>query len=141
MRIHILQYTLEQNGKLLCNVLILHGKPVNSCICNPSLVPVSVEALQRERRQMQAKHLWYKVNIRWSDHWLEAEIMPYVFRLVGIAPLMDPALAATVAALGLYLREGNTVEDLVNYTSFPTHCNLRQRSIVLDLLPPARRNG
>ena len=67
-------------------------------------------------------------------HWLEAEIMPYVFRLVGIAPLMDPALAATVAALGLYLREGNTVEDLVNYTSFPTHCNLRQRSIVLDLL-------
>ena len=32
-----------------------------------SLVPVSVEALQRERRQMQAKHLWYKVNIRWSD--------------------------------------------------------------------------
>ena len=67
-------------------------------------------------------------------HWLEAEIMPYVFRFVGIAPLMDPALAATVAALGLYLREGNTVEDLVNYTSFPTHCNLRQRSIVLDLL-------
>ena len=67
-------------------------------------------------------------------HWLEAEMMPYVFRLVGIAPLMDPALAATVAALGLYLREGNTVEDLVNYTSFPTHCNLRQRSIVLDLL-------
>ena len=41
-------------------------------------------------------------------HWLEAEIMPYVFRLAGIAPLMDPALAATVAALGLYLREGNT---------------------------------
>ena len=32
-----------------------------------SLVPVSVEALQRERRQMQAKHLWYNVNIRWSD--------------------------------------------------------------------------
>ena len=32
-----------------------------------SLVPVTVEALQRERRQMQAKHLWYNVNIRWSD--------------------------------------------------------------------------
>ena len=32
-----------------------------------SLVPVSGEALQRERRQMQAKHLWYKVNIRWCD--------------------------------------------------------------------------
>ena len=28
---------------------------------------MSVEALQRERRQMQAKHLWYKVNIRWCD--------------------------------------------------------------------------
>ena len=24
-------------------------------------------ALQRERRQMQAKHLWYNVDIRWSD--------------------------------------------------------------------------
>ena len=33
LRIHILQYTLEQDGKLLCNVLIIHGKPVNSCIC------------------------------------------------------------------------------------------------------------
>ena len=32
-----------------------------------SLVPVSAEALQRERRQMQAKHLWYNVDIRWSD--------------------------------------------------------------------------
>ena len=31
------------------------------------LVPVSAEALQRERRQMQAKHLWYNVDIRWSD--------------------------------------------------------------------------
>ena len=32
-----------------------------------SLVPVSAEALQRERRQMQAKHLWYNVDIRWID--------------------------------------------------------------------------
>ena len=32
-----------------------------------SLVPVSAEALQRERRQMQAKHLWYNVDKRWSD--------------------------------------------------------------------------
>ena len=32
-----------------------------------SLVPVSAEALQRERRQMQAKHLWYNLDIRWSD--------------------------------------------------------------------------
>ena len=32
-----------------------------------SLVPVSAEALQRERRQMQAKHLWYNLDIRWID--------------------------------------------------------------------------
>ena len=32
-----------------------------------SLVPVSAEALQREQRQMQPKHLWYNVDIRWSD--------------------------------------------------------------------------
>ena len=32
-----------------------------------SLVPVSAEALQRERRQMQAKHLWYNLDIRWVD--------------------------------------------------------------------------
>ena len=28
---------------------------------------MSAEALQRERRQMQAKHLWYNVDIRWGD--------------------------------------------------------------------------
>ena len=32
-----------------------------------SLVPVSAEALQRERRQMQAKHLCYNLDIRWVD--------------------------------------------------------------------------
>ena len=32
-----------------------------------SLVPVCTEALQRERRQMQAKHLWYNLDIRWVD--------------------------------------------------------------------------
>ena len=30
------------------------------------------EALQRERRQMQAKHLWYNLDIRWVD--LENEL-------------------------------------------------------------------
>ena len=66
-------------------------------------------------------------------HWLEAEIMPYVLRLIGVAPLMDPALAATVSAFGLYLREGNTVEDIVNHTAISPFCNNRQRSVVLDL--------
>ena len=47
-------------------------------------------------------------------HWLESEILPYVLRLVGIAPVLDPALVATVAATGLYFREGNTLEDLIN---------------------------
>ena len=32
-----------------------------------SPVPVSAEALQQERRQMQAKHLWYNLGIRWID--------------------------------------------------------------------------
>ena len=32
-----------------------------------SLVPVCTEALQREGRQMQAKHLWYNLDIRWVD--------------------------------------------------------------------------
>ena len=40
-------------------------------------------------------------------HWVEAEILPYVLRYLGIATLLDPALSATVAATGLYLREGN----------------------------------
>ena len=45
-------------------------------------------------------------------HWIESEILPYVLRYLGIATLLDPALSATVAATGLYLREGNPVEDL-----------------------------
>ena len=67
-------------------------------------------------------------------HWLESEILPYVLRSVGIAPVLDPALVATVAATGLYFREGNTLEDLVNMNLHPGGCNLRQRSVVHDLL-------
>ena len=52
-------------------------------------------------------------------HWLESEILPYVLRSVGIAPVLDPALVATVAATGLYFREGNTLEDLVNMNLHP----------------------
>ena len=44
--------------------------------------------------------------------WIEAEILPYILRYVGITTLLDPALSAVVAALGLYLREGNPIEDL-----------------------------
>ncbi len=67
-------------------------------------------------------------------NWLEAEILPYVLRYIGVAPLMDPALAAAFAATGLYFREGNTLEDLINTNLCPTGCNFRQRSIVRDLL-------
>ena len=45
-------------------------------------------------------------------HWLEAEILPHVLRYFGIATLLDPAVSATIAATGLYLREGNPIEDL-----------------------------
>ena len=45
-------------------------------------------------------------------HWLEAEIMPYVLRYVGVATLTDPALAATIAALGLFLRQGGDRSEL-----------------------------
>ena len=45
--------------------------------------------------------------------WIEAEILdPYILRYVGITTLLDPALSAAVASLGLYLREGNPLEDL-----------------------------
>ncbi len=67
-------------------------------------------------------------------HWLEAEILPYVLRCVGVAPLLDPALVATIAATGLYFREGHTLEDLINTNMCPPGCNLRQRSVVRDLL-------
>ena len=67
-------------------------------------------------------------------HWLESEILPYVLRYIGIAPVLDPALVATVAATGLYFREGNTLEDLININLLPEGCNLRQRSVVHDLL-------
>ena len=32
-----------------------------------SLVPLCADALQRERRQMQSKHLWYSIDISWLE--------------------------------------------------------------------------
>ena len=32
-----------------------------------SLVPLCADALQRERRQMQSKHLWYNIDISWLE--------------------------------------------------------------------------
>ena len=43
-----------------------------------------------------------EVKFLLKRHWLESEILPYVLRLVGIAPVLDPALVATVAATGLF---------------------------------------
>ena len=67
-------------------------------------------------------------------HWLEAEILPYVLRYLGIATLLDPAVSATVAAAGLYLREGNPIEELTGHPGREGCCNVRQRSVVLELL-------
>ena len=67
-------------------------------------------------------------------HWLEAEILPHVLRYFGIATLLDPAVSATIAATGLYLREGNPVEDL-GYQNGREECgNARQKSVVLALM-------
>ena len=66
-------------------------------------------------------------------HWL-AEILPHVLRYFGIATLLDPAVSATIAATGLYLREGNPVEDL-GYQNGREECgNPRQKSVVLALM-------
>ena len=51
---------LRQNGETYYNPDALTTR-------HASLVPVSAEALQRECRQMQAKHLWYNLDIRWVD--------------------------------------------------------------------------
>ena len=67
-------------------------------------------------------------------HWIEAEIFPYILRYTGVSVLLDPALSATVAATGLYFREGNRYEDLWIEHSDSTGCNLRQKAIVRDLL-------
>ena len=65
--------------------------------------------------------------------WIEAEILPYILRYVGITTLLDPALSAAVAALGLYLREG-PLEDL-HHTGNDGRCsNSRQRAVVQDLI-------
>ena len=45
-------------------------------------------------------------------HWLDAEIMPYVLRYVGIATVTEPALAATISTLGLFLRQGGDPTEL-----------------------------
>ena len=67
-------------------------------------------------------------------HWLDAETMPYALKWVGVSTVLDPGLAATIASTGLYLREGNTVEELTLYQPDPATCNVRQKTIVCDLL-------
>ena len=46
---------------------------------------------------------------------------------------LDPGLSALVAALGLYLREGNSVEELTSEVQY-ANCNRRQLSIVKELI-------
>ena len=65
---------------------------------------------------------------------IEAEILPYILRYVGITTLLDPALSAAVAALGLYLREGNPLEDLHHLGNEGRCSNSRQRAVVQNLI-------
>ena len=65
--------------------------------------------------------------------WIEAEILPYILRYVGITTLLDPALSAAVASLGLYLREGNPLEDLHLLGNDARCSNSRQPAVVQDL--------
>ena len=67
-------------------------------------------------------------------HWLDAETMPYALKWIGVSTVLDPGLAATIASTGLYLREGNTVEELTLDHPDPNTCNVRQKTIVCDLL-------
>ena len=67
-------------------------------------------------------------------HWLDAETMPYALKWIGVSTVLDPGLAATIASTGLYLREGNTVEELTLDQPDPVTCNVRQKTIVCDLL-------
>ena len=62
-------------------------------------------------------------------HWLDAETMPYALKWIGVSTVLDPGLAATIASTGLYLREGNTVEELTLDQPDPTTCNVRQKTL------------
>ena len=70
-------------------------------------------------------------------HWLDAEILPHVLGYMGVATLTDPALAATIAALRLFLRQKGDPKDLWTEGS---HCRQTVATRVLlklwaDYLP------
>ena len=92
----------------------------------------------RHGRKKKLRSWLFSVEIRFSvhvvhepfllkRHWLESEILPYVLRY--LAPFLDPALVATVAATGLYFREGNTLEDLVDMDLLPGDFNKRRTDL------------
>ncbi len=56
--------------------------------------------------------------------------MPYALNWLAVATVLDPGLAATIACTGLYLREGNSIEELALEHSDPSSCNVRQKSVV-----------
>ena len=57
-----------------------------------------------------------------------------VLRFLKISVLLDPALSATVAAVGLYFRSGNLYEDLFLEHDQAICSDQRQKSVSLDLL-------
>ena len=57
-------------------------------------------------------YLRQAVRMVLKRHWLDAEMLPYVIGYMGVATLTDPALAATIATLGLFLRQKGDLHDL-----------------------------
>ena len=73
-------------------------------------------------------------NLSLADIGSKRKFFHTFFDTSGSLFSIDPALSATVAATGLYFREGNKYEDLWIEHNDSSGCNLRQRAIVRDLL-------
>ena len=86
-----------------------------------------VYASHNQLRQLAVKFILRR-------HCLDAETMPYALKWMGVSTVLDLGLAATIASTELYLREGNTVEELTLEHPDPNTCNVRQQTIVCEPL-------
>ena len=102
--------------------------PTSSVLC--LIPPLTLDLVGTDLNYLRQQ----AVKFILGRHWIEAEIFPYILQYLGISVLLDSALSATVAATGLYFREGNKYEDLWIEHSDSSGCNLRQKAIVRDLL-------
>ena len=98
-----------------------------------SVVPYTISCFGLTTQDLnQLRQLAVKFILR--RHWLDAETMPYALKWLGGATVLDPGLAATIASTGLYLRQGNSIEELTLDHPDPSTWNIRQQSIACDLL-------